>query len=144
MIMNDVTFGHSDFVNFARFVGYGVTDPLTVFSREGEFSSIEIAKDIKKRLLYVMESLNAKEGKWNPSEHHFYRVAEAFKHYTQDYIDKEHATNCTRLIRDMILHMIGYNSEVNDGKRELKVMVNLLVNYGLMDIDEHVNLVVAE
>ena len=142
MTINDVTFGHDDFVGFARIVGYGITDPLTVFARnEGEFENVSSAKAIRKRLVYIMESLNAKEGKWNPSEHHFYRITEAFSHYTEKYIDEKHAETCTKMVRHLIHHMRGYNPQVSDGKYELKGVVNLLVNYNLMDIDEHGNMI---
>lgn len=142
MTINDVTFGHEDFVGFARTFGYGVTDPLTVYWRnEGKFENSDSAKEINKRLLYIMESLNAKEGKWNPSEAHWYRLAESFKLHTEDYIQAEHKKSCESFVRSVVSRMIGYNPEVNDGKHELKSIVNLLINYGLMEDDEHGNLI---
>ena len=117
MTLNDMTFGHADFVDFARVFGYGITDPLTVFSREKEFTG---------------------------SEHHFYRVAEAFSHYTQKYIDESYAQMCVGFVRDLSKYMIGYGPEIGDGKSELKTIINLLMHFSFMDLDNDDKLIMVE
>lgn len=141
MTINDVTFGHNDFVDFARMIGYGITDPLTVFHKEGDFKDSEHAKELKNRLLYFMEGVNAKPTQWTPSEQYLYRLAESFLFRTEQYIHEKHSQQCVRLVRNIINNMNGYNPITSDGKRELMLIKRLLIAYHFMKEDEYDNLI---
>ena len=141
MKINDVTFDHEDFVNFARMVGYGITDPLTVFHKEGDFKDADHAKALKNRLLYFMEGINAKPTQLLPHEQVLYRTAESFLFRTEQFIFDKHSQQCVGLVNSLINNMTGYHPLTSDGKTELMVVKRLLLAYHLMKEDEHDNLI---
>lgn len=123
-----------DFVKFANdFRSVGGMD-FRLFVADKGFQGLEHAQFVRDKIQTIMNDIHRKDDQWTPSESHWYRVAELFKVWTDQYIAGWIHGRNERILNGIIDRLDNISIEVS-GRTFAKQVGELLVSNGLMRKD---------